>query len=66
MNLLVALGYAVFERAADGSFQLQGSPPDWLPAGSPQDAFPFLEVFLPDAEEFWANRDGGATLYSEL
>ena len=66
MNLLSALGYAVFERTADGSFQLHGAVPDWLPAGQLQDAFPFLEVFLPDAEEFWANPSGRATLYSDL
>ena len=66
MNLLSALGYAVFERTADGSFQLHGAAPDWLPLGPLQDAFPFLEVFLPDAEEFWADSGGPATLYSDL
>ncbi len=66
MNLLGALGYAVFERTADGSFQLHGAAPHWLPAGSLQDAFPFLEVFLPDAEEFWVNPGSRATLYSDL
>ncbi len=66
MNLLAALGYAVFERAAGGSFQLQGAAPDWLPAGQLQEAFPFLEVFLPDAEQFWANPGDRAALYSDL
>ncbi len=66
MNLLAALGYAVFERAADASFQLVGSAPDWLPAGCLTDAFLFLEVFLPDAEEFWANPGDRSTLYSDL
>jgi signal transduction histidine kinase len=66
MNLLAALGYAVFERAADASFQLVGSAPEWLPAGRLIEAFPFLEVFLPDAEEFWANPGDRSTLYSDL
>ena len=66
MNLLAALGYAVFERAADQSFQIAGPAPEWLPAGSIEDAFPFLEVFLPDAEEFWANPGDRKSLYSDL
>jgi signal transduction histidine kinase/ActR/RegA family two-component response regulator len=66
MNLLVALGYAVFERAPDQSFELSGPPPDWLPSGCVIEAFPFLEVFLPDAEEFWANPGGRSALYSDL
>ena len=53
--LLGALGYAVFERTGEGSFQLLGQSPDWLPAGSLTEAFPFLDVFLPDAEDFWKN-----------
>jgi signal transduction histidine kinase/DNA-binding NarL/FixJ family response regulator len=66
MNLLAALGYAVFERTADQSFQLSGPAPDWLPAGPLEHAFPFLEVFLPDAEEFWANPGDRSALYSDL
>src|SRR5271163_1284998 len=66
MNLLAALGFAVFERTADASFQLSGSAPEWLPAGPFEDAFPFLEVFLPDAEEFWINPGDRKTLYSDL
>lgn len=65
MNLLAALGYAVFERTSDGAFELCGAAPDWLPQGRPQEAFPFLEVFLPDAEVFWAANNSGA-LYSDL
>ena len=64
MNLLAALGYAVFERVGEGSFQLSGPAPDWLPDGALVEVFPFLEVFLPDAEEFWAN-PGGSVLYSD-
>ena len=66
MNLLGALGYAVFERTADGSFQLLGTPPDWLPEGCLTEVFPFLEVFLADAEEFWADPGDRATVYSDL
>jgi signal transduction histidine kinase/CheY-like chemotaxis protein len=66
MNLLSALGYAVFERAGVGSFQLLSAAPDWLPAGPIEEAFPFLEIFLPDAEEFWANPGARSALYSDL
>lgn len=66
MNLLAALGYAVFERMGKGSFQLSGTAPDWLPAGCLTEAFPFLEIFLPDAEEFWASPSDCKTLYSDL
>jgi len=55
LDLLAALGYAVFERSSDGSFHLLGDAPEWLPTGSLMEAFPFLEVFLPDAEAFWAD-----------
>ncbi len=65
MNLLAALGYAVFERAGEGSFQLSGPAPDWLPDGPLVDVFPFLEVFLPDAGEFWTQGDGRSALYSD-
>ena len=66
MNLLSVLGYAVFERLSETSFQLVGPAPDWLPAGRLQEAFPFLEAFLPDAEEFWVRAGEGTALYSDL
>jgi signal transduction histidine kinase/CheY-like chemotaxis protein len=66
MNVLAALGFAVFERAGDGSFRLSEPAPDWLPPGPLLDAFPFLEVFLPDAEEFWSAPGGRSSLYSDL
>jgi signal transduction histidine kinase/CheY-like chemotaxis protein/HPt (histidine-containing phosphotransfer) domain-containing protein len=68
MNLLSALGYVIFERIAEGSFRLVDARanPDWLPAGPVTEAFPFLEVFLPDAEEFWANRGNRPLLHSDL
>jgi signal transduction histidine kinase/CheY-like chemotaxis protein len=66
MNLLAALGYAVFERTADACFRLSEPAPNWLPAGPLPEAFPFLEVFLPDAEEFWDAPGGRSALYSDL
>ena len=66
MNVLAALGYAVFERTDDAAFRLREPAPHWLPPGPLQEAFPFLEVFLGDAEEFWASPDGRPALYSDL
>jgi signal transduction histidine kinase/CheY-like chemotaxis protein len=67
LNLLAALGYAVFERSTDESFHLLGATPPWLPAGPLTEAFPFLEAFLPDAEEFWANfPENHSTLTSDF
>jgi len=66
MNLLAVLGFAVFERVGAGSFKLRGPAPGWLPVGPLERTFPFLEVFLPDAEEFWAAAQGYATLQSDL
>ncbi len=66
MNLLAALGYAVFERTGNASFRLSEPAPDWLPAGPLPEVFPFLEVFLPDAEEFWNAPGGRSALYSDL
>src|SRR5579862_15183 len=66
MNLLATLGYAVFERIDAESFQLLGAAPDWLPQGRLKETFPFLEIFLPDAEEFWASPSDRATLHSDL
>ena len=66
LELLTALGYAVFERRSEVSFELLGPALDWLPPGQPGEAFPFLEVFLPDAEEFWASPGKRSLLYSDL
>src|ERR1700722_12891456 len=66
MNVLTALGYSVFERPGDGLFRPSDPAPDWLPAGPLETAFPFLEVFLPDAEEFWADPGDRSALYSDL
>jgi signal transduction histidine kinase/CheY-like chemotaxis protein len=66
MSVLAALGYAVFERLGDASFRLSEPAPNWLPAGPLPEVFPFLEVFLPDAEEFWEAPGPRSALYSEL
>ena len=66
MSLLAALGYAVFERTVPGAFALLESNPGWVPAGDVRDAFPFLESFLPDAEEFWTEPAGRTALYSDF
>ncbi|MRG93060.1 sensor histidine kinase [Polyangium spumosum] len=60
-SVLASLGKVVLERQRDGAFVLRGSPPDWyarLTQGVPaahtpiraETLFPFLEVFLPEAE----------------
>ncbi|HMD50901.1 MAG TPA: ATP-binding protein [Bryobacteraceae bacterium] len=66
MNLLGALGYAVFERTADGAFVLAEPAPSWVPSGDVTAAFPFLEAFLADAEEFWAQPVARTALYSDF
>ncbi|MGD1098301.1 MAG: histidine kinase dimerization/phospho-acceptor domain-containing protein [Bryobacteraceae bacterium] len=66
LDLVAALGYAVYERVGEGAFQLLGPPPDWLPAGPLTEALPFLEVFLQDAEEFWESPGNRSALESDL
>jgi signal transduction histidine kinase/DNA-binding NarL/FixJ family response regulator len=65
LDLLATLGYAVFERSTSG-FELLSLAPEWLPAAPISEAFPFLDVFLPDAEEFWADPRGCSTLPSDF
>src|SRR5215472_3362796 len=69
-ELLGALGYAVFERVAEGSFRLEGEAPEWirpfLSDGPLAEAFPFLEVFLPDAESFWESPGRRTALRSDF
>ena len=65
--VLDALGYALFVRDAQGSLRAVGQPPEWLRRLWPalvadgelpvNDASPFFENFLIDAEECW--RAGG-------
>jgi signal transduction histidine kinase/CheY-like chemotaxis protein len=72
-ELLAALGYAVFERVGEGSFRLEGEAPDWIdsfrehdPGATLVEMFPFLEVFLPDAEAFWDFPGRRTTLRSDF
>lgn len=62
--MVAALGGMVLERLPDERFAVRGTLPSWstdLPrtralAASPfvaEDAFPFLSVFMPEAEEAW-------------
>jgi signal transduction histidine kinase/CheY-like chemotaxis protein len=70
-TVAAALGIAVFERRAEGLFALREPAPAWLGEFDFHDgddfteSFPFLEIFLPDAEEHWA---GAKTepLYSDV
>ena len=66
MNQLALLGYAVFERTSEGTFVLAEPGPAWAPAGDAKDAFPFLEGFLQEAEEFWADPAERSALYSDF
>jgi signal transduction histidine kinase/CheY-like chemotaxis protein/HPt (histidine-containing phosphotransfer) domain-containing protein len=70
-----AMEFAVFERSAPGEFQVLGRAPAWLRRFIPEAAeaenrvsaaeiFPFLEVFLPDAEEIWSA--SGQQILSEI
>ena len=72
-DLLAALGYAVFEPGEADSFHLVGTMPEWLSAFPEveqedrlEEAFPFLDVFLPDAREFWTNPGSRPILRSEF
>ena len=71
-GLLAALGLAVFEHSDDGRFHLTGPAPDWLATFAPgvpsnlTEVFPFLEGFLPDAEEFWKEQTPAQPLVSDF
>ncbi len=68
--LIAALGSLVLERDANGRFVRQSPCPEWcrptgLLATPPNDAlaiekiFPYLDSFLPDAEEVWSSNKSG-------
>src|SRR5689334_15950014 len=73
MDLLSALGYMVFERDREGTFRACGELPGWVRRLSREDqlgnsvisAFAFLEVFLLDAEQFWANPADRTIIHSD-
>ncbi|TKC97210.1 sensor histidine kinase [Polyangium fumosum] len=69
-SILASLGKVVLERQPDGTFLQRGDAPAWfahrmrgvLHADTPirvESLFPFLEVFLPEAEAVWQGE--GAT-----
>jgi signal transduction histidine kinase/CheY-like chemotaxis protein/HPt (histidine-containing phosphotransfer) domain-containing protein len=70
-ELLTGLGFAVFEQTADGDFSLVNPTPRWMAkwgqeqSASIPDIFPFLDVFLPDAEEHWS-AGSSHPLYSDV
>ncbi len=70
-GVMAALGSLVLERTPDGRFLRRGDCPSWctllgvpaLAADVPfvvEDVFPFLEIFLPDAETLWQPELPGA------
>ncbi|MDI3289858.1 HAMP domain-containing sensor histidine kinase [Polyangium sp. 15x6] len=71
-SILASLEKVVLERQPDGTFLQRGSAPDWysrmlrgvLRANTPirvECMFPFLSVFLPEAEAVWQAESGGLT-----
>ncbi len=69
-SVMAALGSLVLERTPEGRFVRRDEPPRWCAAiGAPalaradplviQDVFPFLEIFLPDAERAWRSEVAG-------
>ena len=70
-GLLAALDIVALEQLADGAFNFLSAPPDWFAhlypepvspsqAIRPQEAFPFIEHFLSEAEAFWQAHSAGA------
>ncbi len=69
-NLMAALGNLVLERNGDGRFIRCSACPEWCPTvgfpahlgGEPfvlEQVFPFLDSFLPDAEDVWSATAAG-------
>jgi signal transduction histidine kinase len=76
IEILAALGTAVFEFQVDGTFALCGTAPEWLQRFLPgsgdslgqeplEELFPFLGSFLPEAKEFWQTTETGS-LHSDV
>jgi len=67
-DLLAAIGIAVIERRADGSFHPIARLPEWFddlfdrgtygPQATLAGALPFLDEFLPQADKAWRQRSG--------
>ena len=69
-ELLAAQQVLALQRRAADSFTLTGRAPDWFAACALEDfspgepfapaaLFPYLDVFLPDAESFWQQPENG-------
>lgn len=69
-DLVEMMGFLVMERINDNSYQVLGQIPSWLNQIFKQDAHvsvniapdtlsPFIENFLPIAEQFWSERASG-------
>ncbi len=69
IRVLIELGVGVMEQHPEGTFTVVGRMPPWLtrlvpdwPGDTPlviQERLPFLESFLPDAQEFWTEKGEG-------
>src|SRR4051812_28647668 len=68
--ILEAMHFAVMERLPSGAFEFVGRIPEWFLVVVPKaesmqtrhsllGRFPLFEVFVPDAEEFWAKSADG-------
>lgn len=74
--LLPALEAVAFERLPDRRFIARGGVPTWCTAVRPnvdfaspivlEDVFPFLTVFLPEAERAWGDASSRAPVESDL
>jgi len=70
-GLLAALDIVAMEQHENGAFNFLSAPPEWFAhvypepvsldqAICPQEAFPFIEYFLTEAEPFWKAQSTGA------
>jgi phosphoserine phosphatase RsbU/P len=66
-EIVETLGYLAMERLSDATFRILGRTPSWFNrvfshdvntqvAVAPEDLSPFIENFLPIAEQFWLER----------
>ncbi len=69
VQVLIELGIGVMEQQPEGTFRVVGRMPAWLARLLPlsagdspiavQEHIPFLESFLPEAQDFWARKGEG-------
>ncbi len=69
-ELMESMGFVVFERAGRSSFSIKGNVPEWFvtifgdePLSNselaPENLSPFVENFIPIAEQFWSENKSG-------